>query len=255
MTPDPESEVESTAEDRHISKLAGKDPNNEKSMSVYITVRSHVFEIPKDIAITASKLFARAWNANPRARSITFKVEEKDGDDIDPDPEQFYTVDAIAHLVGYMYGNELGCPASDVERHSGCLVAWCKVYKHAAYFEMEAACESALARMEKCLGERKFCPGIPTRKEVLEIDGMTREGSEVREALFDVMAKMGRLWDVVGEDHVGDTKIYVENWLRSSSVLREFQEAIWMRIGEGEEERVERIREARGGGGLCGMRD
>ncbi|TGO62532.1 hypothetical protein BCON_0019g00680 [Botryotinia convoluta] len=210
-------------------------------------LRSHVFEIPKNTATNASKLFAKAWNANPTARKISFKVDDKDGEDTDPDPEHFHTVDAIAHLVGYMYGNELGCPTSDVERHTGCLVAWCKVYKYAAYFEMEAACESALARVEKCLGERKYCPEIPTSEELVEIYGMTREGSEVREALIDVMAKMGRLWDVVGDDHIGDTKNYVENWLSSSSVLREFQAAVWMRIGEGDEERMERIREAKGG--------
>ncbi|TGO66185.1 hypothetical protein BOTNAR_0066g00250 [Botryotinia narcissicola] len=249
MTPNPHSEIESTTEARRISELAGKDPNNERTMSIYITVRSHVFEILKDIAIHASKLFAKAWSANPRARSITFKVQDKDGEDTDVDPEHFYTVDAIAHLVGYMYGNELGCPTSDIERHSGCLVAWCKVYKYAAYFEMEAACERALARMEKCLGERKFCRGIPTREEVLEIYGMTREGSGVREVLAGRMAEMGRLWDVMGEDHVGAIKVCVENWLRSSSALREFQEAVWIRIGEGEgeEEVMERIREARAG--------
>ncbi|KAF7936498.1 uncharacterized protein EAE97_007864 [Botrytis byssoidea] len=245
MTPDPQPEIESTTEARRISELAGRDPKNERTMSIYITVRSHVFEIPRDIAIHASKLFAKAWSANPRARSITFKVQDKDGEDTDIDPEHFYTVDAIAHLVGYMYGNELGCPTSDIERHSGCLLAWCKVYKYAAYFEMEAACERASARMEKCLGERTFCRGIPTREEVLEIYGMTREGSGVREALVDRMAKMGRLWDVLGEDHVGAIKSCVENWLRSSSASREFQEAVWMRIGEGEEERIERIREVR----------
>ncbi|TGO09945.1 hypothetical protein BTUL_0149g00240 [Botrytis tulipae] len=245
MTPNPQSEIKSTAEARRTSELAEKDSNNERTMSVYITVRSHVFEIPKDIAIHASKLFAKAWSANPRARSITFKVQDKDGEDTDIDPEHFYTVDAIAHLVGYMYGNGLGCPTSHIERHSGCLVAWCKVYKYAAYFEMEAACERALARMEKCLGERKFCQGIPTGEEVLVIYGMTREDSGVREALVDVMAKMGRLWDVLGEHHVGDIKGFVEDWLRSLSVLREFQEAVWMRIGEGEEERLERIREDR----------
>ncbi|KAF7901316.1 hypothetical protein EAF00_003537 [Botryotinia globosa] len=245
MTPDPQSEIESTAETRCISELVEKSPNYERTMSVYITVSSHVFEIPKDIAIHASKLFAKAWSANPRARSITFKVQDKDGEDTDIDPEHFYTVDAIAHLVGYMYGNELGCPTSDVERHSGCLLAWCKVYKYAAYFEMEAACERALARMEKCLGERKFCRGIPTGEEVLVIYGMTREDSGVREALVDGMAKMGRLWDVVGKNHTGDTKIDVANWERSSSVLWEFQVAVWSRFGEEEDERVERIREAR----------
>ncbi|KAF7916532.1 hypothetical protein BELL_0130g00030 [Botrytis elliptica] len=247
MTPDLSAEGESIAEAHRISELAEKDPKNEESKSIYITVRSHVFKIPKDIAINASKLFARAWNANSHARSITFKIQDKDSEDTDIDPEHFYAIDAIAHLVGYMYGNELGCPTSDIERHTGCLVAWCKVYKYAVYFEMEAACESTLARIEKCLGERKYCPGIPTREEVGEIYGMTREGSGVREALVDAMAKMGRLWDVVGEDHIGDTKSYVENWRRSSSVLREFQEAVWMRIGEGEEERMERIREARNG--------
>ncbi|THV50086.1 hypothetical protein BGAL_0165g00050 [Botrytis galanthina] len=249
MTPDPQSEAESTAEARRISELSEKDLNNERAMSVYITVRSHVFEIPKDIAINASKLFARAWATNPRARNITFKVQDKDGDDTDVDSEHFYTVDAIAHLVGYMYGNELGCPTSDIERHTGCLVAWCKVYKYAAYFEMETACERALARMEKCLGERKFCRGIPTGEEVLVIYGMTREDSGVREALIDVMAKMGRLWDVMGEHHVENTEVYVGNWLRSSSVFREFQEAVWSRFGEGGKEKLEEIREARGGGG------
>ncbi|TGO22950.1 hypothetical protein BPAE_0149g00130 [Botrytis paeoniae] len=217
IPPDPQAEGK--------SEKSEKASNKKTSMSLYITVRSHVFEIPKDIAINASKLFAKAWNANPAARTISFKVDDKDGEDTNPDPEHFYTVDAIAHLVGYMYGNELGCPTSDIERHTGCLVAWCKVYKYAAYFEMEAACQSTLGRMEKCLGERKCCSGIPTREEVVKIYGMTREGSEVREALVDVMAKMGRLWNVVGEGHTGDTKNYWKNW-RSSSVLREFQEAV-----------------------------
>lgn len=71
----------------------------------------------------------------------------------------------------------------------------------------------------------------------------------MREVLVDAMAKMGQLWNVVGEGHTGDTRDCVENWLRSESVLREFQEAVRMRIWEGVEERMERIREDKGGRG------
>ncbi|KAF7956925.1 hypothetical protein EAE96_004249 [Botrytis aclada] len=231
MPPDPQSEGESEAKAPRNSEKVDKVTKNTKPTILYIRVRSHVFEVPKDIAIKSSALFARTWNANPSARTISFTVQDKDGEDTDTDPEHFYTVDAIAHLVGYMYGNELGCPTSDLERHSGCLVAWCKVYKYAVYLEMEAACKSVLARIGECLGGRKFFLGIPTREEVVEIYGMTGEGSEVREA----MAKMGRLWDVVRGGHTGDTKIYVENWKSSSSAFGEFQEAVWMGIGEEEE--------------------
>ncbi|KAK6606419.1 hypothetical protein H4I96_04881 [Botrytis cinerea] len=249
MPPDTQSKAESEAEVCHISEKVEKISNNKTPTNLYLIVRSHVFEIPKDIAINASKLIAKTWSANPTARRITFTVEDKDGDDNDPNPEHFYTVDVVAHLVGCMYGNELGCPTSDVNRHSGCLVAWCKVYKFARYLEMEEACESVLARIAKCLGERKFHRGIPTEEEVVEIFGMTGEGSDVREVLVDAMAKMGQLWNVVGEGHTGDTRDCVENWLRSESVLREFQEAVRMRIWEGVEERMERIREDKGGRG------
>ncbi|KAF7900658.1 uncharacterized protein EAF01_007960 [Botrytis porri] len=153
MSFDPQSKA------RLISDKAESDPNNAKPMTLYITVRSHVFEIPKAIAIQASKRFAKAWIANPTARNISFKVDDIDGEDTDPDPEHFYTVDAIAHLVGYMYGNELGCPTTDVERHSGCLVAWCKVHKFAKFFEMEEAGRRVLERIKMCLRVRRVGEG------------------------------------------------------------------------------------------------
>ncbi|TEY58837.1 hypothetical protein BOTCAL_0198g00030 [Botryotinia calthae] len=233
MPPDTQSKVESEAKVYCISEKVEKVSNNKAPMNLYLIVRSHVFEIPKDIAINASKIIAKTWSANPTARRITFTVEDKDGDDNDPDPEHFYTVDVVAHLVGCMYGNELRCPTSDIDRHSGCLVAWCKAYKLARYLEMEEACEGVLARIAKCLGERKFHREIPTRKEVVEIYGMTGEGSDVREALVDAMAKMGKLWNVVGEGHTGDTRDCVENWLRSSSVLKGCLDEDW-RGGGGE---------------------
>ncbi|KAF7872484.1 hypothetical protein EAF04_003405 [Stromatinia cepivora] len=173
-----------------------KEPEFARNFS--ITIGSHVFHVYKDIGINASEVFAKVSQDHPSARRINFKLEDYDDDDEeDTNPEKFYTVDAMAHLVGYMYGNNLGCPTSNPDLHTGCLVAWCKVHNLASYFGMPSACESPLDQLRKCLYDRKYHPVIPTAEEVIAIYNLTEKDSEVREELVSAMMKMWRLFRVM----------------------------------------------------------
>ncbi|KAJ8071504.1 hypothetical protein OCU04_001824 [Sclerotinia nivalis] len=221
---------------------AAPPPSNEPEFArnFSITVGSHVFHVYKDIAVTTSEVFAKVSRDHPSARRINFKLEDYDDGGDDTNPENFYTVDAMAHLIGYMYGNNLGCPTSDPDQHTGCLVAWCKVYNLASYFGMPSACESSLDQLRKCLYDRKYHPVIPTAKEVIAIYDLTEKDSEVREVLVSAMMKMWRLFRVMIDNPGGFSKDTLEDWRRSLVAVPEFERSVRKKVGKEEIERLER---------------
>ncbi|CAD6443704.1 82526372-94e5-463a-8168-91ecb0bc5f6b [Sclerotinia trifoliorum] len=220
--------------------LLASSKEQEFAQDFSITVGSHVFYIYKDIAINSSKVFSKVWQDHPSAKRINFQLEDYDDDEDDTNLESFYTVDAMAHLIGYMYGNDLGCPTSDLDRHTGCLVAWCKVYKLASYFGMPSECESSLDRFRKCLNDRKYHPVIPTAEEVIAIYHSTGKDSEIREVLVSAMMKMWRSFRVMIDNSGGLSKDTLEDWRRSLVAVPEFEKSVRKKVGKEEIDRLER---------------
>ncbi|APA05603.1 hypothetical protein sscle_01g003730 [Sclerotinia sclerotiorum 1980 UF-70] len=186
--------------------IPSKDSEYAREFSV--TVGSHVFNIYKDIAINSSKVFS--------------KLEDFDDDKDDTNPENFYTVDAIAHLIGYMYCNDLGCPTSDPNRHTGCLVA------------------CSLDRFQKCLHDRKHHPVVPTAEEVIAVYDLTEKNSEIREVMISAMMKMWRSFRVMIDNSGGFSKDTLEDWRRSLVAVPEFEMSVRKKVGKEEIDRLDR---------------
>lgn len=139
-----------------------------------------------------------------------------------------------------MYCNDLGCPTSDPNRHTGCLVAWCKVYKLASYFGMQSECESSLDRFQKCLHDRKHHPVVPTAEEVIAVYDLTEKNSEIREVMISAMMKMWRSFRVMIDNSGGFSKDTLEDWRRSLVAVPEFEMSVRKKVGKEEIDRLDR---------------
>lgn len=149
---------------------------------------------------------------------VKFKLGKNDGDDTDPNPDNFYAVDALAQLVAYMYGRDLCCPTSRPDYHTGCLVAWCKVYNLASHFRMPSAMERSLKRLQECLQSRRYHNTLAIADEVSTIFGLTKEGSKVRDILVKGMKE-------IITSNFGDVDIdTVVDWRKAWAVVPESED-------------------------------
>ncbi|ESZ90080.1 hypothetical protein SBOR_9544 [Sclerotinia borealis F-4128] len=196
---------------KNLPLTPSKEPKDAQKFR--ITFRSHVFEIHRYVAVNASELFAKLWQDRPASQKLNFNIEKDDGDDNDPHPENFYTVDAMAQLIAYLY---------------------CKVYNFASYLGMPRECERSLDRFRTCLYDRKYNHTIPTAEEVVSIYDSTKRDSKVCEILVGAMTEMWHLVKV-NNHHSGDLGADAnESWHRSLKAVPEFEKAVMEQIGRKE---------------------